>query len=116
MSSLDWQLVLLRDNPFSVSPPEDPKDLIWAGLHELKEKIEQKLSEARQSAMTQVILLRGPLGGGKTHAMLYYTQLNHWPAVSGSGVRDIFVIPNRLPKETGKADKDFYTDILERLG
>src|SRR5205807_4910572 len=28
-------------------------------------------------------------------------------------VRDIFVIPVQLPRETGKADKDFYTDVLD---
>ncbi|HYT44288.1 MAG TPA: hypothetical protein VEP90_18305 [Methylomirabilota bacterium] len=116
MKALNWHLLLLQDNPFSVTPPQDTKDVKWAGMPELKEEIEQKLFQARLSAITQVILCRGPLGGGKTHAMLYYTLLNHWPVVLDPNVRDIFVIPVQLPRETGKADKDFYTDVLERIG
>src|SRR5437870_8289670 len=106
MQTLDWHLLLLQDNPFSVSPPEAPKDVKWAGMHELKGQIEQKLLETTQVAATQVVLCRGLLGTGKTHAMLYYTLLNRWPI--GSEVQNVFVIPVRLSKETDRADKDFY--------
>lgn len=116
MSALDWHLLLLRDNPFSISPPEEAEDVVWAGLPELKTQIEQKLIEARSSATTQVILNRGPLGGGKTHALRFYSLLDNWPPGSGQNVRDVVVIPVLTPKETGKADKDFYIDVLERLG
>lgn len=117
MSALDWNLLLLRDNPFSISPPEEPEEVVWAGLPELKTQIEQKLIEARSSATTQVILNRGPLGGGKTHALRFYSLLANWPPVSpDQGVREVVVIPVLTPKETGKADKDFYIDVLERLG
>jgi len=116
METFNWTLLLLRDNPFSISPPEDPKELVWAGMPELKNEIEQKLVEAKESAITQVILNRGPLGSGKTHAMLYYSLLNHWPRHSNSDVQNIVIIPVRTPKETSKADKDFYVDVLERLG
>lgn len=117
MNALDWNLLLLRDNPFSISPPEEPEEVVWAGLPELKNQIEQELLEARSSATAQVILNRGPLGGGKTHALRFYSLLDNWPPVDpGQGVRDIVVIPVLTPKETGKADKDFYIDVLERLG
>ena len=117
MSVLDWNLLLLRDNPFSISPPEEAEDVVWAGLPELKNQIEQKLIEARSSATTQVILNRGPLGGGKTHALRFYSLLDNWPPPgSGQRVRDVVVIPVFTPKETGKADRDFYVDVLERLG
>ena len=116
METVNWKLLLLRDNPFSITPPEDPNDLVWAGLPELKQNIQQKLLEAERSSVTQAILNRGPFGGGKTHALRYYSLIYNWPKAGNERVRDIFVVSVPTPKETGKADKDFYVDVLERLG
>ncbi len=116
MKTLDWQLLLLRNNPFSVFLSEDPEDMRWVGMYELKKQIEQKLLEAVQSTATQVVLCRGLAGTGKTHAMLYYTLLDHWPLGAGSRTQDVLVIPVRVSKENDKPDKNFYTDVLEQLG
>lgn len=116
MQAFNWQLLSLRNNPFSVFLSEDPKDVRWVGMYELKKQIEQKLLEAIQSTATQVILCRGLAGTGKTHAMLYYTLLDHWPIGSGSSTQNVLVIPVRVSKESDKPDKNFYTDVLEQLG
>ena len=34
--SIDWNLAGLRENPFIIGPPTNPKQAIWAGLKELK--------------------------------------------------------------------------------
>ena len=30
--SIDWNMVGLRENPFTIGPPTNPKQVIWAGL------------------------------------------------------------------------------------
>jgi hypothetical protein len=115
MTALSWNLLYLQDNPFLITPPDDPEEIIWAGMPELKKEIETKLAEARQSAATQAILNRGPFGGGKTHALRYYSLSARWPAAKKS-VRDIMIITVSTPKQSGKPADDFYTDVLERIG
>lgn len=116
MDTVDWNLFFLRDNPFTVVPPEDAEDVKWFGMPKLKHEIEQKLIEAKQSSATQFILNRGPYGGGKTHALRYYSLLSNWPR-SKKSVREVHdVISVNMPKETGKIADDFYTDILEQIG
>ena len=71
--SIDWNLAGLRENPFTISPPTDPKQAIWAGLEAIKAEFNSVFREAKVSAPTQVILCRGAVGGGKTHASLFFS-------------------------------------------
>lgn len=114
MEDINWNLFYLRDNPFMIAPPEDREHLFWAGMPAPKREIAQQLNAARQTATTQVILNRGPFGGGKTHAMRYYSFLEHWPRAK-NGVRDTHVFTIATPKQTGNPAGDFYVDVLERI-
>ncbi|WP_055073600.1 hypothetical protein [Pseudanabaena sp. 'Roaring Creek'] len=113
--NINWKSIGLTENPFTVSPPDDPNLAVWAGMEELKNEFNEVLREARGSSPTQVILCRGPVGGGKTHASLYFSLNEHWPDQEPS-VRDIFVLRVPTPKETGKPDRDFYIDVMESIG
>lgn len=110
-----WNLVGLRENPFTISPPTNPKQTTWAGLEELKGEFNSVFREAKASAPTQVVLCRGSTGGGKTHASLFFSSNKNMPETSPS-VRDIEVLRVRTPTEIGNPARDFYLDVMEQIG
>ncbi len=112
MSSIDWTLIALRENPFVMSPPDNPSAAVWADMADVKSDYLRVLQEAKGSAPTQVVLVRGPVGGGKTHAALYFSLKDRWPKQSPS-VNDVHIIRVPTPKETGKSDRNFYLDVME---
>ncbi|MDE0424960.1 MAG: hypothetical protein OXN25_08845 [Candidatus Poribacteria bacterium] len=113
--SIDWNLVTLRENPFMVNPPTDPKRAIWAGMDELKDEFKSVFWEAKASAPTQVVLCRGPIGGGKTHASLFFSSDKNIPDASPS-IQSIEVLRVQTPTETGNPARDFYLDVIEQIG
>lgn len=98
-----------------MTPPEDREHLIWAGMTHLKQELDEKFEAAQQGAKTQVILNRGPFGGGKTYALRYYGFTENLPKVKGSKVRDVFVVSVATPKQTAKPGEDFYRNVIERM-
>ena len=113
--SIDWNLVALRENPFMVNPPTDPKRAIWAGMDDLKDEFNSVFREAKASAPTQVVLCRGPIGGGKTHASLFFNYGKNIPETSPS-VKNLEVWRVQTPTETGNPARDFYLDVIEQIG
>ena len=112
---IDWNLASLRENPFIIGPPANPKQAIWAGLKELKGEFKSVFWEAKASAPTQVVLCRGSIGGGKTHASLFFSSDRNIPETSPS-VQNIEVLRVQTPTETGNPARDFYLDIMEQIG
>lgn len=112
---IDWNLAGLRENPFTINPPTDPKQAIWAGLKELRGEFNSVFWEAKVSAPTQVVLCRGPIGGGKTHASLFFSSDKNIPKTSPS-VQNIEVLRVQAPTEAGNPAKDFYLDVIEQIG
>lgn len=112
--SMGWNIVGLRENPFMVNPPTDPKQAIWAGMDELKDEFNRVFWEAKASAPTQVVLCRGPMGGGKTHASLFFSSDENIPETSPS-VQDIEVLRVQTPTETENPARDFYLDVMEQI-
>lgn len=98
-----------------MTPPEEREHLIWAGMKSLKQELDQKFRAAQQGANTQVILNRGPLGGGKTHALRYYGFPENLPKVTGGKVRNVFFTSAATPKQTGKPADEFYLNVIERI-
>jgi hypothetical protein len=98
-----------------MSPPEDPEKAVWADLTTIRADYDRMLREAQGSAPTQVVLARGPVGGGKTHASLFFSLLKNWPKQTPR-VKDVRILRVPTPKETGRPDRDFYLDVMEHLG
>ena len=113
--SIDWNLAGLRENPFIIGPPTNPKQAIWAGLKELKGEFKNVFREAKASAPTQVVLCRGSLGAGKTHASLFFADDKNVPETSLS-VQNIEVLKVQTPTETGNPARDFYLDVIDQIG
>ena len=111
---IDWNGIGLRENPFTISPPTNPKQVIWAGLKELRGEFNSVFWEAKVSAPTQVVLCRGPIGGGKTHSSLFFSSDENIPKTSPS-VQNIEVLRVQTPTETGNPARDFYIDVMEQI-
>ena len=111
---IDWNIAGLRENPFTISPPTDPKQAIWAGMDVIRDEFNKVFREAKVSAPTQVVLCRGPIGGGKTHASLFFSSDKNIPKTSPS-VQNIEVLRVQTPTETGNPARDFYLDVMEQI-
>ena len=112
---IDWNIAGLRENPFTISPPTDPEQAIWAGMDVIKGEFNSVFREAKASALTQVVLCRGPIGGGKAHASLFFSSDKNIPKTSPS-VQNIEVLRVQTPTEAGNPAKDFYLDVIEQIG
>lgn len=113
--SVDWNLAGLQENPFTISPPIDSNRAIWAGQDVIRDEFISVFREAKVSAPTQVVLCRGPIGGGKTHASLFFSSDKNIPDTSPS-VQNIEVFRIQTPTEIGKPARDFYLDVMEQIG
>ena len=111
---IDWNVTGLREVPFTISPPTDPERVIWAGMDVIKDEFDSVFREAKVSTPTQVVLCRGPIGGGKTHASLFFSSDKNIPKTSPS-VQNIEVLRVQTPTETGNPAKDFYQDVMEQI-
>lgn len=112
--SINWDITGLRENPFTINPPTNPEQAIWAGLKELRGEFNSVFWEAKASAPTQVILCRGPIGGGKTHASFFFGSNENIPETSPS-VRDIEVLRVHTPTDTKNPARDFYLEVMDQI-
>lgn len=111
---MDWTIAGLRENPFTINPPTNPDQAIWAGLKELRGEFNSVFWEAKASAPTQVILCRGPIGGGKTHASFFFGSNENIPETSPS-VQNIEVLRVQTPTDTKNPARDFYLEIMDQI-
>lgn len=116
MHSIDWELVLLKQNPFPNTPPVRPEDAVWAGFPDLREQLDSLFAESLSTSRTQVVLNRGEYGSGKTHAAIFYRHLDNLPLLhDGRQVRNSEIVYIRTPKEPDKADITLYQNIIETI-
>ena len=113
--SVDWQLVLLRQNPFPGVPPRTPAEAVWAGMPRLKDQFNALFVEALSTSATQVVLNRGDWDSGKTHAAIYFGTRDHLPKAKGEQVRNVWRLYVRTPKDPSQADMILYRDIIETI-
>lgn len=73
---MNYETLGLEGNPFRLTPPLDPKDIIWAGMKEVKSKLEKRIQIALATQPSKIIINWGSYGSGKTHAALYFSKTN----------------------------------------
>lgn len=112
---IDWNLAGFRKNPFPAVPPLNPHQAVWVGMDALKGEFDNVFREAKASAPTQVILCRGPVGCGKTHASLFFSHEKNLPILTPS-VQDIEICRVHTPTEVDNPTRDFYLDVMEQTG
>lgn len=115
IGNFDWNLVLLKANPFDLTPNTDPKQILWAGMKQVKQEFYRIFNIALTDSTTQVVLNQGPWGSGKTHASIYFGNQENLPHTT-TIKRNVFDIRVSIPKEPGQPAADFYTDVLDMIG
>ena len=115
IGKFDWNLVFLKKNPFDLTPPTEPEQIVWAGMKRVKQRFDEIFEVALSDSATQVVLNQGPWGGGKTYTSLYFGNKKNLPQTLTDEDR-FFQINICVPKEPGKPAEDFYTDILDTIG
>lgn len=114
-TSIDWSRIYLREDPFLAEPPLDPQRVVWAGVSKLRKQLESVITEALSSARTQVVLNRGIIGAGKTHAARYYSLHTNMPKVTVEKVKGMHHLYIQTPKEPDQAVKQLYRQMIEQI-
>ncbi len=110
-----WNDIYLKQNPFDLSPPTNPEQVIWAGMGQIKQQFNNIFQVAVSSSATQVVLNRGPYGGGKTHALLYFSNEDNLTQLTENQIK-VHQINIDVPKDPGNPAEEFYTNILDTIG
>jgi len=73
---MNYEILGLRENPFRLTPPLDPQDIVWAGMQEVKDKLEKRIQLSIKTRPSRIVINWGSYGSGKTHASLYFSKTN----------------------------------------
>jgi len=71
---MNYETLGLKENPFRLTPPLDPKEIVWAGMSEVKNKLEKRIKLSMRTRPSRIVLNWGGYGSGKTHASLYFSK------------------------------------------
>ena len=110
---MTYETLGLRENPFRLTPPLDPKDIVWAGMHEVKESIEKRIKIAMRTQPSRIILNWGSYGSGKTHAALYFSKTDRLRQLSSSlNISQAKSIKITLPRASNDIVQEFLRSFL----
>ncbi len=113
---INWKFALLTQNPFLKAPPSRPEDTVWAGFPDLKKQFDTVFTEAFTSSRTQIILVRGEHGSGKTHAATFCRRKDYLAQFQPQKLAQSFeIISIRTPAEPDKGDIILYQNVIEAL-
>jgi len=71
---MTYETLGLKENPFRLTPPLNPEEIVWAGMSEVKSKLEQRIKLSIQTRPSRIVVNWGSYGSGKTHASLYFSK------------------------------------------
>ena len=66
----------LKINPFRTIPSINSDEIIWAGFHSIKERIEAQILRIIKLRNSRLVLNWGEYGSGKTHSARYFSKNN----------------------------------------
>ena len=110
----------MSGNPFRSNPSvaEDPRAAMWVGYAREKRLLERyiKRSLADQVGNANLLMLRGSLGAGKSHALLWAQQYILYECGEAMNAVCYFVPSLRKDKGQMTFAGAFHEDVLERSG
>jgi len=110
---MTYETLGLKENPFRLTPPLDPKDIVWAGMHEVKENIEKRIKIAMRTQPSRIVLNWGSYGSGKTHASLYFSKTDRLKELSSElNVSPAKSIKITLPRASNDIVQEFLRSFL----
>lgn len=104
----------LKQDPFTTVPYYMDEDLVWAGFRDLKEKLSKRIVFDVRSATSNICLLFGEVGAGKTHTARCFTSRKFLVPILKENYEKTINIVTNLP-EGKNAPKSFYLNILGKL-
>lgn len=109
------QAFKLTENPFSVTPSDVPRTVVWAGRQELKDTLTTIIRASIISSPSRLNVNWGEWGAGKTHAMRYFSQANILSELSDD-ISDRPVLSIRLTCPREAVFESLYISFLNEIG
>ena len=109
---MNFENYKLLNNPFRISPSNNPGELIWIGMDKLKEKLNQRIQASIITSPSRIVINWGRYGSGKTHAANYYTKTNFIQETFGKQTKNIKV---NLPRSTKDPVQSFLRALIGQL-
>jgi hypothetical protein len=105
----------LRTNPFRLTPATNPKELVWAGFEDIKNKFERRIERSIRIPNSSLVLNWGEYGSGKTHAARYFNKKDVLEGIAEKASRPIpYSMVISLPK--GKEPVySIYMSIIDKI-
>lgn len=109
---MNFENYKLINNPFRISPSNNPDELIWIGMDKLKEKLTQRIQTSIITSPSRIVINWGRYGSGKTHAANYYTKTNFIQETFKKQTKNIKV---NLPRSTKDPVQSFLRSLMGQL-
>jgi hypothetical protein len=92
-----------KENPFRITPPINPEEIVWAGRTQLKQKIDHRIKMGIETSQSRIVLNWGRYGSGKTHAANYYSKTSYVQDRFGVKTKNIKINLPRTSKDPVQA-------------
>lgn len=102
----------LLNNPFRISPSNNPDELIWVGMEKLKDKLNKRIQTSIITSPSRIVINWGRYGSGKTHAANYYTKTKFIEETFKKKTKNIKV---NLPRSTKDPVQSFLRALMGQL-
>ncbi|ASM40159.1 hypothetical protein CSPB12327_07000 [Campylobacter sp. RM12327] len=103
----------LKENPFRLTPPINQQEIIWAGMKDVKEKIEDRIKISLLTRPSRIVINWGSYGSGKTHAALYFSKTDRLQElVEKNNVEKAKSIKVTLPRTSKNIVQEFLRSFL----
>jgi len=110
---MNYETLGLEENPFRLTPPLDPKEIVWAGMSEVKEKLEKRIKLSMRTRPSRIVINWGSYGSGKTHASIYFSKTNRLDDISTElNVQKAKSIKITLPRTSNDIVQEFLRSFL----
>jgi len=110
---MNFEKLGLKDNPFRLTPPLNPKDILWAGMSDVKNKLEERIKISLKTQPSRIVINWGAYGSGKTHAALYFSKTNRLKELTElSSVNTAKSIKVTLPRTSSNIVQEFLRSFL----
>jgi hypothetical protein len=110
---MSFEKLGLNGNPFRLTPPLNPKDIIWAGMKDIKNKLEKRIKISLKTQPSRIVINWGTYGSGKTHAALYFSKTDRLQELTTENDTSIAKsVKVTLPRASSNIVQEFLRSFL----
>ncbi|GAK59227.1 hypothetical protein U27_06204 [Candidatus Vecturithrix granuli] len=113
---MEYNSFKLKENPFRLTPPLNPEEIIWAGMDKLKTELENRIRMSMRTSASRIIINWGNYGSGKTHAANYFSRTPRLKELSDEiSVAPAKSIKVNLPRASKDIVQAFWRALLGQI-